>query len=119
MTSPRQFFNSLVLTELDAESANYITNELLADARLDLLPDDTDEFTKVVELIQETYPKAIGEATAELKAEKTEVSEPSAKPDKALLQTRLKNLKKMLAKNPSDAVLNGRIKNLTKMITKG
>lgn len=119
MPSPRQFFNSLDLKQLDAESANYITTEILADARLDLLPSDTDEYAKVVELLQESYPKALGEIKPEAKAEeKKEEPKGAEAPTKELLQARLKNLKKMLAKQPDNKLINSRIKNLEKRLLK-
>lgn len=120
--SPRQFFNQLDLSQLDAESANYIRTEILADTRLDLLPDDTQEYQMVIDLIKESYPKAVGTGTETHETPAVVVVETPAitptKMSKEQLISRLKLLKKMLAKDPSNKIINGRIKLVGKMIQK-
>lgn len=116
--TPRQFFSTLDLNKLPAEAADAIRTQLLTDARLDLPVAETDEYKILMESIKQNFPEAVGTSALEAKAEEKQEVKTTEKPSKQVLQTRLKNLNKMSAKNPGDKTLATRIKNLEKMISK-
>ena len=113
--SPRQFFNSLDLSEMDSDVAEYIRSEIIPDERLELLDKDNEEFELVKEFILQSYPKSEEKGTVEKKEEKS--TEP-VKMSKQMLMTRLKLVKKMLEKQPNNTILNTRIKIIESMIKK-
>jgi len=111
--APRQFFNSLDLSEMDQDVADYIRTEIIPDQRLELLDKDNEEFALVKDFILQSYPKA----EEKVSKQETKQVEP-VKISKELLMTRLKLVKKMLQKEPGNKMLNTRIKLIEKMIEK-
>lgn len=119
--SPRQFFNSLNRNQLPADIVKDIDELLLADPKLDTLDASNEEYLKVVDTIHTHLPTALA-PTAKAQAQPEEVATQEevvvSAPSKAILQSRLKLLKKMLASKPNDKTIAGRIKLVGKMIEK-
>lgn len=90
--SPRQFFNSLDLQEMDSDVAEYIRTELIPDERLDLLDKDNEEFLLVKDYIISSYPKS-QEVTKEAPKEtpKEVAPEPAKKRRADAVDSRPKN----------------------------
>lgn len=120
--SPRQFFNSLNRNQLPADIIKDIDELLLASPKLDILNEkETQEYLKVVDTIRTHLPTALA-PTAKKQPEpdvtEQEAAVATAPPSKAILQSRLKLLKKMFANKPNDKTIAGRIKLVGKMIEK-
>ena len=65
MTKITQYFNDLNLSVLPQKASEYVTNQILTDADIDLLEDTDEDFISVKELIETDYPNAIGKGAQE------------------------------------------------------
>ncbi len=74
MTKITEYFNGLNLSALPQKASEYVTNQILTDADIDLLEESDEDFVAVKELIEIDYPNAIGKG-AEPTPTKTESPE--------------------------------------------
>jgi hypothetical protein len=77
MTKITEYFNGLNLSALPQKASEYVTNQILTDADIDLLDESDEDFVAVKELIEIDYPNAIGKGveTTPTPTESPEIAE--------------------------------------------
>lgn len=73
MTKITEYFNGLNLSALPQKASEYVTNQILTDADIDLLEESDEDFVAVKELIEIDYPNAIGKGAEPKKDSRYEV----------------------------------------------